>query len=47
MKRLSLLFCALFLSVSMMLAQRTVTGVVNDDTGEPLIGANILGKRNN
>ncbi len=44
MKRLSLLFCALFLSVSMMLAQRTVTGVVNDDTGESLIGANILAK---
>jgi len=44
MKRLSLLFCALFLSVSMMMAQRTITGVVNDDTGEPLIGANILAK---
>ncbi len=44
MKRLSLLFCTLFLSVSTILAQRTVTGVINDESGEPLIGANILAK---
>lgn len=42
MKRLSLLFCALIFSVSAMMAQRTVTGVVADTDGEPLIGANIL-----
>ncbi len=44
MKRLSLLFLVLFLSVSAMMAQRTVTGIVNDDTGEALIGANVLVK---
>jgi TonB-linked SusC/RagA family outer membrane protein len=44
MKRLSL-FLGLFLfSVGTMLAQRTVTGTVVDNTGEGLIGANILAK---
>ncbi|MEL6122703.1 MAG: carboxypeptidase-like regulatory domain-containing protein, partial [Bacteroidota bacterium] len=42
MKRLSLLFCAVVLSVSALMAQRTVTGTVMDQLGEPLIGANIL-----
>ena len=44
MKRLLLLFSVLLLSASVMMAQRTVTGVVNDDTGESLIGANVLVK---
>ena len=42
MKRLSLLFCALMLSVSAIVAQRTVTGTVTDAAGESLIGANLL-----
>ena len=44
MKRFSLMFCALVLSVSMTIAQRTVTGTVVDNTGEGLIGANVLVK---
>ena len=44
MKRLSLLFCVFLFSVSAIMAQRTVTGIINDDTGEPLIGANVLVK---
>ncbi len=42
MKRLSLLFCAFMLSVSVMSAQRTVSGTVKDNAGEALIGANVL-----
>ncbi len=44
MNRISLLIFALILSVGSMLAQRTVSGTVVDNTGEPLIGANVLAK---
>lgn len=44
MKKLSLLFCALFLSVGTIFAQRTVSGTVADNAGESLIGANVLAK---
>ena len=42
-KRSLVLLLALFSTLSMM-AQRTVTGVVTDDSGEGLIGASILVK---
>ncbi|MDG2448233.1 MAG: carboxypeptidase-like regulatory domain-containing protein, partial [Saprospiraceae bacterium] len=44
MKRFTLLLFALIFSVGAMMAQRTVTGIVLDDTGESLIGANVLVK---
>ncbi len=44
MKKYSLLFFALILSVGTMMAQRTVTGSIVDNTGEALIGANVLAK---
>ena len=44
MKKFSLLFFALILSVGTIVAQRTITGSVVDNTGEALIGANILAK---
>lgn len=44
MKKISLLFLALMLSVGSILAQRTITGTVADNTGEPLIGANVVVK---
>lgn len=44
MKKLSLLVVMVFCALGMTFAQRTVTGTVTDDTGEPLIGANILVK---
>ena len=44
MKKFSLLFLALIMTSGMMLAQRTITGSVVDDTGESIIGANILAK---
>ena len=44
MKRFTLLLFALIFSVGAMMAQRTVTGTVTDDTGESLIGANVLVK---
>ncbi len=44
MKRFSLLFGVLFLSVSAMMAQRTITGTVVDNAGDPLIGATIIAK---
>ena len=44
MKKLSLLVVMVFCALGMSFAQRTVTGTVADDTGEPLIGANILVK---
>ena len=37
-----LLGCCLLFGASISLAQRTISGTVTDDTGEPLIGANIL-----
>ena len=43
MKLKFLTFLALLLSVQFAVAQRTITGTVNDaDTNEPLIGANVL-----
>ncbi len=44
MKKFSLLFFALIVSVGSIMAQRTITGSVVDNLGEPLIGANILAK---
>lgn len=44
MKKFSLLFLVFLLSVGSILAQRTLTGTVADDTGEPLIGANVVVK---
>ena len=44
MKRFTLLLFALLFSAGAMMAQRTVTGTVLDDTGESLIGANVLVK---
>lgn len=41
MKKLSLVFAILVLALSTALAQRTITGMVTDDEGEALIGANI------
>lgn len=42
MKKLSLLFFLFFFAVSASYAQRTVTGTIVDDTGLPLIGANVI-----
>ncbi len=44
MKKISLLFFAFLMASGMMMAQRTITGSVVDDTGEGIIGANILAK---
>ena len=44
MKKLFLLASMLFIGVATMVAQRTVTGVIIDATGETLIGANVLAK---
>lgn len=44
MKKLSLLVVMVFCVVGLAMAQRTVTGTLSDDSGEPLIGANILVK---
>jgi TonB-linked SusC/RagA family outer membrane protein len=42
MKRLLLLFLAVFVAAGSLLAQRTVQGAVTDDAGEPLIGATVI-----
>ena len=44
MKKLSLVLLLVLGGISMMLAQRTITGTVTDDAGEPLIGASIVAK---
>jgi len=44
MKRLSLVLSMVLFAIGIMMAQRTVTGVITDDSGEPLIGASILVK---
>jgi TonB-linked SusC/RagA family outer membrane protein len=44
MKKFSLLFFALMMCVGSIVAQKTITGSVIDNTGEPLIGASILAK---
>ena len=47
MKKLSLFFMMLFLSVGTLLAQKTVSGTISDTNGDPLIGASILVKGTN
>lgn len=42
MKKLSLVLTLVLFSVATMLAQRTVTGMVSDESGEALIGASVL-----
>ena len=42
MKKLSLVFALIFFSASLALAQRTISGVVSDEQGEPLYGASVL-----
>lgn len=45
MKRIILLFSILFINIGLMLAQnKQATGVVTDDSGEPVIGASIIVK---
>ena len=44
MKKLSLLLFALLVSAATLMAQRTVSGIVTDEDGTPLIGANVLVK---
>ena len=44
MKKLSLVLLAVFFAFGVSMAQRTVSGVVTDQTGEPLIGANVVVK---
>lgn len=44
MKRLSLVIALVFCALSFVAAQKTITGIVADKTGEPLIGASILVK---
>jgi TonB-linked SusC/RagA family outer membrane protein len=44
MKKLSLVLAALFFCVGSIMAQRTVSGTVTSDEGEPLIGATVLVK---
>ncbi|MEL6274936.1 MAG: SusC/RagA family TonB-linked outer membrane protein, partial [Bacteroidota bacterium] len=44
MKRLSLVIALVFFAVSFIAAQRTITGSISDNTGEPLIGASVLVK---
>ncbi|MDX1407186.1 MAG: carboxypeptidase-like regulatory domain-containing protein, partial [Saprospiraceae bacterium] len=44
MKKLSLLLLMVFCAVGLTMAQKTVSGKVVDDTGEPLIGANVVVK---
>jgi len=42
MKKLSLVLTLMLFSVATMLAQRTVTGTVTDDGGDPIIGGTVL-----
>ncbi len=44
MKKLAFLVVVMFLSIGTIMAQTTVSGVVSDDSGEPLIGASVLAK---
>jgi len=44
MKKLSLVLMLVLGGISVMLAQRTVTGTISDDAGEALIGASVLVK---
>ncbi len=44
MKKVLLLFALFFMCVGASFAQRTISGVISDDSGLPLIGANVLVK---
>ncbi|MGB5666474.1 MAG: TonB-dependent receptor plug domain-containing protein, partial [Maribacter sp.] len=44
MKLFKLTFLALFLSTSYLFSQLTVTGLVQDESGQPLAGANVIEK---
>ncbi|MEZ4983097.1 MAG: carboxypeptidase-like regulatory domain-containing protein, partial [Saprospiraceae bacterium] len=44
MKKLSLMFFMVLFAMSFALAQRTVVGMVTDDSGDALIGATVLVK---
>lgn len=44
MKKLAFLLSFMFLMVGSMMAQTTVSGVLTDESGEPLIGANVIAK---
>ncbi len=44
MKKLSLVLVLVLFALGTMIAQRTISGTINDDQGEPLIGANVLVK---
>ena len=44
MKKLMLIFVVLFTSTAFLFSQRTISGVIQDELGESLIGANILVK---
>ena len=44
MKKLSLVLSLVLFTVGFAMAQRTVSGTITDDGGEPLIGASILVK---
>ncbi len=44
MKKLSLVLFMLIFAISLSFAQRTVSGTLTDNTGEPLIGASIIAK---
>ncbi|MFZ4542548.1 MAG: SusC/RagA family TonB-linked outer membrane protein [Saprospiraceae bacterium] len=44
MKKLTLVLVMLFASLSLLLAQRTITGKVSDEKGEAIVGANVLVK---
>ena len=47
MKKLSLVLVLALFGISSMLAQRTVTGVVSDNGGEPLIGVSVFARGTN
>jgi len=44
MKKLSLVLVLALFGISSMLAQRTITGTVSDEKGEPLIGVSVFAR---
>lgn len=42
MRKFSLIFAMMLCGLSAMMAQRTVTGIITDEAGEPLIGASVF-----